>query len=160
MNAESHAKAEKLIAQGRVEGISPAERAWLESHLHACTLCAAVARNTEEALRALTAVDVPFPSGLAARTQFRVRLRAQELQESEPQRRALWIIAAVSWAMGVATAPYVWRAFEWLSKLTGMPKFLWESGVVLWWAIPALIATGILLLENAGRSSERAWLHR
>ncbi|HXM93508.1 MAG TPA: hypothetical protein VOA64_04520 [Candidatus Dormibacteraeota bacterium] len=160
MNADSHAKAVKLIAQERVEGISPADHASLESHLHACAFCAAVARDTEEALRALTAVDVPFPSGLAARTQFRVRLRAQELQESEPQRRTLWAIAAVSWAMGVATAPYVWRAFEWLGERTGIPKFLWESGVVLWWTIPALIATGILLLENAGRANERAWSDR
>jgi hypothetical protein len=91
---------------------------------------------------------VPFPRGLAARTQFRVQLRAQELREREPKRRLLWIMCAMSWALGIATAPYVWRAFEWTGERLSLPRLVWEMGFGLWWTIPALIAAAVVVMEN------------
>jgi hypothetical protein len=158
MSSELHALAKKLIAQERVEGIAPEERAWLETHLRECANCARLSQATDVALRSLRQNPIPLPPGLAARTQFRVRLRAQELQEREPQRRLVWIVCGMSWALGVATAPYVWRAFEWVGQRTGAPKFVWELGFGLWWTIPALVAAAVLLMEKAGRPGESDWL--
>ncbi len=160
MNNETHARAEQLIAQERVEGISQAEHDWLSAHLQECAHCAEVARQTEHALRSMRAAAFPLPSGLASRTQFRVRLRAQELREREPKRRALWLACAVSWAFGLVSAPYVWRLFEWFGERTGVPKLVWELGFGLWWTIPALFAAAVLLMENSRKGEHADWINQ
>jgi predicted anti-sigma-YlaC factor YlaD len=155
MNENLHARAEKLITRERIEGISQPEREWLAAHLHECQSCTQVAQQTNDALRVLRALPVPLPRGLAARTQFRVQLRAQEMREREPKRRVLWIMCAMSWALGIATAPYVWRAFEWVGDRVGLPRLIWEMGFGLWWAIPALVAAAVVVLENLRQVHER-----
>ncbi len=160
MNQQTHARAEKLIAQERVEGISRAEREWLTAHLQDCALCTELARQTEQALRSMRTAAISLPEGLAGRTQFRVRLRAQELREREPYNQLMWITCGVSWALGVATAPYVWRIFEWVGQHTGAPKILLQLSFGLWWAIPALIAGAVMLIENARQASTTGWLEQ
>jgi hypothetical protein len=158
MNLETHARAEELIAQERVEGLSQAERDWLGAHLEDCAPCAALARQTDQALRSMRTAAIPLPSGLASRTQFRVRLRAQELREREPKRRALWLACALSWAFGIASAPYVWRLFAWFGERSGVPKLVWEVGFGLWWTIPALFVVAVLLMEKVRQGDEPAWM--
>jgi hypothetical protein len=155
MNENLHARAEELIAQERIESISQSERDWLSTHLHECPACAQVAQQTNDALRTLRGMAFPIPRGLAARTQFRVQLRAQEMREREPKRRLLWIMCAMSWALGIATAPYVWRAFEWAGERIGLPRLVWEMGFGLWWTIPALVAAAVVVLENLRQAHER-----
>ena len=154
MNENLHTRAERLIAQERIEGITKSEGDWLAAHLHECAACAQVAQQTSDALRTLRGLPVPLPRGLAARTQFRVQLRAQVMREREPKRRLLWIMCAMSWALGIATAPYVWRAFEWAGERLGMPRLIWEMGFGLWWTIPALVAAAIVLLESVRLANE------
>ena len=160
MNQEMHAHAKQLIAQERVEGLSQAEHQWLSAHLQECVYCAELACQTERALRSLHQMSVTLPSELASRTQFRVRLRAQELREREPKRRAMWLACAVSWAFGIASAPYVWRLFQWFGERTGVPKLVWELGFGLWWTVPALFLVVVVLMENVGQGSESDWMRQ
>ena len=160
MNHARHARAEQLIAAERVEGISQAEREWLAAHLQECAPCTDLAGQTDQALRLMRAAAIPFPSGLASRTQFRVRLRAQELREREPKRRALWLTCAVSWIFGVASAPYVWSLFEWFGQHTGAPKLVWELAFGLWWTLPALFVVAVLLMERVRQGDEPAWMRQ
>lgn len=157
MNPETHARAEQLIAQERVEGISPADHDWLSAHLQECENCADHARHTEHALRSLRTMAIPLPSGLASRTQFRVQLRLQELREREPKRRALWVACIFSWAFGIASAPYIWRLFQWFGERTGVPKLVWELGFGLWWTIPALFFVIVVLMEKMRQGGESEW---
>jgi len=154
----SHVRAQQLIAKERVEDFSQAEHELLAAHLEDCESCAEFARQTDRALRSLRTAAIPVPTDLASRTQFRVRLRAMELREREPKRRALWFACAASWIFGIASAPYVWRLFAWFGQFTGMPKLVWEIGFGLWWTIPALFAAVVLLLENARQSEEPDWM--
>lgn len=158
MSENSHAHAEQLIARERVEGLSQSERASLIAHLQECSQCAEHARQTDQALRSMRAASISLPASLASRTQFRVRLRAMELREREPRRRMLWLACAASWIFGIASAPYVWRLFEWFGQLTGAPKLLLQIGFGLWWTIPAVFAVIVLILENARQSSESDWM--
>jgi hypothetical protein len=148
---DAHGRAKQLIDQHHVEGLAAKDREWLDSHLQNCAECSVVTQSTESALRALRTVSIPFPSGLASRTQFRVRLRAQQLQGQEPRSLAVWAIAGVSWALGIATAPYIWQLYGWVGEWLHVPKLVWELGFGLWWLIPALIAGGILLVESPRR---------
>lgn len=154
MTNDTHARAEGLIAKERVEGISAAEQEWLGGHLWECARCAEGARATEQALRSLRTLNVPFPRELASRTQFRVRLRAQELQGREPRWRLVWMMCGASWVAGAATAPYVWRGLEWIGHRLGVPDLVWQMGFGVWWALPAIVAAAILLMES-GRSVAR-----
>jgi hypothetical protein len=154
MSDKIHDRAEQLIAQERVEGISPADHDWLSAHLQDCAQCANHARHTEYALRGLRTMAIPMPTGLASRTQFRVQLRLQEIREREPKRRALWLACVVSWAFGIVSAPYVWRLFQWFGERTGVPKLVWEVGFGLWWTIPALFFVIVVFMEKMRQSSE------
>jgi hypothetical protein len=160
MNENIHSRAEKLVAQERVEGISQSERDWLAAHLRECQSCAQIAQQTSDVLRVLRGMPIPLPRGLAERTRFRVQLRAQELRAREPKRRLLWIMCAMSWGLGIATAPYVWQAFEWIGQHTGAPRLVLEFGFGLWWAIPALFAAAIVIIENLRQANEREWSAR
>lgn len=157
MSSEQHRRAQRLIAQERIEGaesIAAAERDWLMQHLRECEECSQAARSTERALASLRSLGVDVPPGLASRTQLRVRLRAEELREHAPARKYLWAISGVSWALGVATAPWVWQAFSWLGQHAGVPKLVWQLGFVLWWAVPAMFAAGAVIVEKTGLARE------
>jgi hypothetical protein len=155
MSMNLHERAEKLIAQERIEGISAADREWVSAHLHECAKCAQSAQQTDDALRALRGMNFTAPRGLAERTRFRVQLRAQELREREPKSRVLWIMCAVSWGLGIATAPYVWQGIEWIGTRTGAPRLLLQFGFGLWWAIPALFAAAMVVAESMRQANER-----
>ncbi len=149
---DPHTRARQMIDRERVEEvISSADRAWLANHLRDCDACARAAEQTDQALASLRSTGIDLPRNLASRTQLRVRLRANELQERSASQKLLWAVSGASWALGVATAPWVWRGFAWAGEHAGFPKPLWEIGFVLWWAIPALFATGAVL---AGRKGE------
>jgi hypothetical protein len=149
MSEDVHARAKRLIDQERVEGIlADAERVWLAEHLRGCNACVAGADQTERALASLRSASVEMPRGLARRAQMSVRLRADEMQERSAGRKLLWAVSGVSWALGVASAPWVWRGFAWAGEHLGVPKPVWEIGVVLWWAVPALFAAGAVLASR------------
>jgi len=153
MSEDVHARAKRLIDQERVEGIlADAERVWLAEHLRGCNACVAAADQTEHALASLRNASVEMPRGLARRAQMSVRLRADEMQERSAGRKLLWAVSGVSWALGVASAPWVWRGFAWAGEHVGMPKPVWEIGFVLWWAVPALFAAGAVLADR-----KRGW---
>jgi hypothetical protein len=157
---ESHARAEALIAKDRVEGISPVEQDWLADHLRECAQCNAKAEATQQALRSLLSSHITAPRGLAARTQFRVRLRAQEMQSvRQPRWRLVYMMCGASWVAGAATAPYIWRGLEWLGHRAGVPDLVWKMGFGVWWALPAIIAAAILFAESAGTQSSRVDLN-
>jgi hypothetical protein len=158
MSANLHERGLELIAKERVEGLSQSERDWLTAHLQDCEFCNEHARQTDRALRVMRTAAIAVPADLASRTQFRVRLRAQELREHEPKRQMLWLACGLSWVFGIASAPYVWRIFEWLGHVTGAPKLLLEIGFGLWWMIPALFALIVLLLESARHAGEPEWM--
>ena len=154
MNSElhSHQRAQKLIAQRHIEPISPDDVRFLNAHLAECESCAAEQLQLRESLSALRSMPLDVPRNLASRTQFRVRLRAEELREHSPVNQLIWAVAAMSWIFGLATAPLVWRGFAWLGSELHLPKLVWVTGVALWWAVPALVATGIILFAHRGHA--------
>ena len=158
MSTDLHARALQLIDKDRVEGLSSSERAWLDAHLHDCAACTEFAHLTNVSVRSLRAAPIALPSGLATRTQFRVSLRAQELREGAPKRRALWLACGLSWIFGVANAPYIWSLFQWLGHRTGTPKLVWEIGFGLWWTVPALFAAVVFLMESSRKGEPSDWV--
>ena len=148
MPVDPHARARELIAQQFVEGIADSDREWLEQHSAACPECAGMARATEQSIRQLRSVPIALPPDLAARAQLRVYLRAQEMQPEEHRGWTLWVAFALCWMTGVASAPLVWRGFEWFGHFAGIPGVVLKLAFGLWWGVPAAIAAGIWTLEK------------
>ena len=153
MSENLHQRAQQLFAQSLVEGISSTDQAWLEAHLRDCATCAREIASTRELLHALRSVPVSVPRDLAARTQMRVRLRAQESAQASGSSALLWVITGASWLLGVLSAPLVWRGFAWVGAQLNVPKPVLELGFVLWWAVPALIAVAAVLHQRAVNSA-------
>lgn len=149
MNENLHERAHRLLAESIVEGLRPADETWLREHLAACPGCEQEAAAMQNVLRALRTVPVSVPRDLAARTQLRVRLRAQQTSPAANGSFWLWAVTAASWLLGVFSAPLVWRGFAWLGANFGVPKLALEFGFVLWWAVPALVAVGAVLHQRA-----------
>jgi predicted anti-sigma-YlaC factor YlaD len=152
MKNDLHARAKEFIARLRVEGLSRDDEHWLNAHLAECESCAAENSHIAASLSALRGIHVDVPRNLASRTQLRVRLRAEELREHGPANRLIWAVAIMSWIFGLASAPFVWWGFEWLGSELHLPKIVWIAGVALWWIVPALVATGVVLLEQKSRA--------
>lgn len=152
MTENLHERGQQLFAKSLVEGLSSSEQAWLDAHLRGCAACAQQIASTQELLRAVRNVPVSAPRDLAARTQLRVRLRAQECAQASSGSALLWIITAASWLLGVLSAPLVWRGFTWLGAQLNLPKPVLELGFVLWWTVPALIAVAAVLHQRTSGS--------
>jgi hypothetical protein len=158
MSENIHMRAQGLLAESLVEGISATEQSWLEQHLQGCEDCARQAETTRGLLRALRGVAVAVPGDLAARTQLRVRLRAQESVAGSRSSLVLWLLTGMSWLLGIFSAPLIWRGFGWLGAEFGLPKLVLEFGFVLWWAVPALLAVGVVLHQRGMASPGRTQL--
>lgn len=153
MSSDAHVRANELLGRRRVEALTKQDEQWVTAHLAECAACSAEDARMSEAIAALRGMPIAMPRNLASRTQLRVHLRAEELREHGPANRLVWAVAVVSWIFGLATAPFVWRGFEWLGGELHLPKLVWATGVVLWWAVPALVATGIVLFGHKGRTA-------
>jgi anti-sigma factor RsiW len=149
MSENLHQRAQRLIAQSLIEGLDRADQSWLDAHLGECSDCSREAVRTQELAHAFRSLPVAVPRDLAARTQLRVRLRAQESAQASPSNTFLWVITAASWALGILSAPFVWRVFAWVGAELSLPKLVLEVGFVLWWTVPALIAVAVVLYQRA-----------
>lgn len=148
MSTETHKRAQQLLAQSLVEGLSAGDQAWLDAHLRECAGCSQEAARMQELVGSFRNVTVAVPRDLAGRTQMRVRLRAQEAAQTSNSGALLWIITAASWVLGVVSAPLVWRVFAWAGAQMDLPKLVLQLGFVLWWTVPGLIALTVVLYQR------------
>jgi hypothetical protein len=152
MTEDIHERAIQLIDKRQVEGLTAEERDWLEAHLESCALCRNQALETERALQALRSAVPRFDVTLVLRTQMRARMRAHELIENAARMRALWISCALSWVLGVVSAPLLWRGFEWVGHRLAISRAVWMTGFVVSWVAPAVVTAAVIAWRQAGRA--------
>jgi hypothetical protein len=151
MKEDPHERARRLIERQAIEGLLSEDRAWLESHLGGCEDCERWANRTGMAVRALINVRVVLPSGLAAATSLRVRREAEVLHQRRLRNAGLVAGCALSWVLGVASAPLVWKVCAWLGARLDLPRVVWMLGFAVWWLLPAS-AVALLLFWQKQRS--------
>ncbi len=144
MTEDMHEKAMALVIASRVEGVSPAEREGLEAHLRDCPRCAQRAAGFESLLASLRSIPVTVDPAVVTATHLRIWERARELQEERSRMRALWVSCALSWILGAASAPLLWRGFAWAGRHLALPDVVWQGAFVLWWLVPAAVVGGVL----------------
>jgi hypothetical protein len=152
MTEDIHERALHLIDKTQVEGLTAEENGELEAHLESCAGCRQRARQTEFALRALRSAVPRFDVTLALRTQMRARIRGREMLENAARMRALWVSCALSWALGVVSAPLLWRGFAWMGQRWSLSRPVWITGFALSWVAPAVVAAAVIAWRHAGRA--------
>ncbi|HEY3131346.1 MAG TPA: hypothetical protein VGL91_17965 [Acidobacteriota bacterium] len=153
MSESLHERAERLITAQRVEGISTDQLKWLNLHLDTCSRCGQYAQSIENALRSLRSLSVRVDPALVKAARMAVHLRARELQERPVRMLSLWILCALSWILGIVTAPPLWHVFEWIGRRAKMPDLMWQMGFVLWLILPALIVAAVLMFQKPHASN-------
>jgi hypothetical protein len=149
-----HEKARQLIAAARVEGISPADRDWLDAHLQSCLSCSESAMATEQAIRSMRQFAVQVDPALIARTKRAVHLRSREIQGFHAQLVPLWTSCAISWVLGGVTLPWVWRGIEWVGHYLNLPSPIEVFLLVLWWALPTLGVAALMTTRGAKATND------
>jgi anti-sigma factor RsiW len=156
MKDESHERAQKLLVAARVESLRAAEQAWLDSHLAACGDCRTYAESLERTLAALHSFHAPVNPALVDATRRRVQLRALELRRQEAGLRTLWVSCALSWLLGVASAPLLWWAFQWAGQRLDIPRVVWITAFGFWWLTPAVAVGAALAWQGTSTWQENA----
>jgi hypothetical protein len=154
MTQELHQRARGLIAAARVEGISAADRQWLDGHLQSCESCSECASATEQAIRSLQLASVQIDPALVARTQRAVHLRSNEIRAFHTQLVPLWMSCAISWVLGGITLPLVWRGIEWVGQYVDLPSPVGILLLVAWWALPTLGVAAFISAKGAKATDE------
>lgn len=147
----AHQRARRLIDRERIEGLEPEERQWLMNHLRSCSDCSSISASTEATLEALKSISVPLPPGLAASTSLGVREEALKLKQRRARNLVLIAGCTVSWMAGIASAPLVWKACEWLGATLSLPRIVWQLGFFSWWLVPA-VSAGLVILWVTSRT--------
>ncbi len=155
--AREHERANTLLMQQRVEGVSHEDGLWLESHLAGCDDCAAQALDLSEVLQQARteALSVTASPALVRSTQLKVRARARELNRRRERMMPVWMFAAMALGWTVISTPLLWEGFSWLGNQFHTPAMLWQSGFIFSWITPtALIAAAALTRRerNASRT--------
>jgi predicted anti-sigma-YlaC factor YlaD len=144
---DPHQEARELIAMGP-QGIADAQQTLLQTHLDACASCRDYAQAAEQLVRSLRSVSIAADVGLVQKTQMRVRLHAQRLQQSQERQ---WLICMACIVVGLSaaiTTPLLWRGFEWLGEWAQVSSPVWQVGFMVFWISPALAASLIFLARG------------
>lgn len=154
MSEDMHSKARSLVNASRVEGISAADHAWLDSHLETCAECGAYAASVAGTVTVLRSFQVSISPSVLEATRRRVRARAIQLQEQRSRLRGLWIACIFSWLLGACSAPLLWMGFRWLGERMNLPEPLWIAALGVYWIVPAALGAAVLAKKWSHSSEE------
>jgi hypothetical protein len=156
----AHDRFERLWLEARIDEISENDRTWMEQHRAGCEACSHRAQLTTEsvddAICGLRSLSVQVDPNLISATRLRVRLHVRELHAKRERMWGLWLLCGFSWVLGVASAPFVWRVFEWIGHEADLPSLIWQAGFVLWWLIPAGVAGAVLAWQRSRMARQDA----
>ena len=153
MTRDLHDEARELIALG--DSLSPAQQAWLRSHLGECDSCRNYSEAARETARALRSLPLAADSRLVRATQMRVRFHADRLRQA---RQRMWLVGTACLAVGLSatlTAPLLWRLFAWLGAWVGVSTVVWQASFIFFFFAPALVVSVLLLARGTHWTDDR-----
>lgn len=155
MTQDVHQRARELAMDARMDGISTADRQWLETHVNDCGDCARFSDSLNQAIGAVHMPLVTADAKLVRATQVRVRNRALQLKANAATMRPLWIAAVLVCAWATVTTPLLWAAFAWLGTALSLSNAEWRTGFLFAWIAPTLAASLLLLGTDSNRARWR-----
>ncbi len=154
MTTDLHERAKHLVTASSVAEIPGDEQEWLNAHLADCPNCSTYAAEVQRSVVLLRSISIPLRPSLVAATRRRVQLRALELRRQEAGLRTLWVSCALSWLLGVASAPLLWWAFQWVGERLDVPRVIWITAFGFWWLTPAVAVGAALAWQGTSTGQE------
>ncbi|HEX3877305.1 MAG TPA: hypothetical protein VHW24_09980 [Bryobacteraceae bacterium] len=148
MQSNPHAKAQELIDRAPVEGISPQEQTWLDTHLTACAECSEYAATAERTIAALGKFAFELDHDAAFRVQANVRRRVVEIRPAAWEARNFWLVNGAAILLTAGGSMAVWEAGEWASRAWSLPAWAWQTAFVMGWAVPSMMLCILLLFRG------------
>ncbi len=139
MPLENHEKARLLLHRSLVEGISPEDRHWLDTHVEQCAECSRYADLSARAVRALDWFALELDPAAALRVESVVRSRAKGMRAAEAQAKSLWIGTAVAIFLTFTGSAVTWGPLAWLASQWNLPSRVWQTVFVVFWLLPSLL---------------------
>jgi hypothetical protein len=146
MPIEVHARARSLIDACFVTGISLDENHWLDAHIGECPECSDYLDLSKSAVRGLGEFSFEMIPGINSRIQFAITKRAAELEAERLLRlKSLmgFVTALLLTTLGSLAA---WESTSWISAYMDVTQVSLQVGVVVFWLLPSLGASLILLV--------------
>ena len=160
MTDDVHQRAGRLMGERLGEGLKQADQEWLDEHLESCAECRERLDATQRAIQSLRSAIPEMRPTLVSATQLRVRQRALELREERVRLRALWISCALSWVLGVISAPLLWEGLKWAGQRFALPEAVRLLAFAFLWTVPAALAGAALVWRRAQAASENGYTSR
>ena len=147
MLPDLHKRAQGLVDQSPVEGISPADQRWLDSHLAGCRACAEYAESSLRAIEALSGFAFEVDSDAAMRVEQTVRARAAEMAAS-PAGRLRALAFPIAAGLTVIGSAAMWQVASVVAARLNVPADAWHAALVACWIVPSAIVDGVLWLRG------------
>lgn len=148
MPLENHERARFLLHRSLVEGISPEDRQWLDTHVGQCAECGRYADLSARAVRALDWFALELDPAAALRVENAVRSRAEAMRSAEAHAKSLWIGTAVAIFLTFAGSAVAWRPLAWLAGQWNLPSRVCQIVFVAFWLLPSLLLALLPLLRR------------
>lgn len=159
MENELHERARGLVERSAIEGVTPDEQRWLDSHLSQCRECERFAELSERAVRALGGFSFEVDAGASLRVEETVRARAEQMAASPAGRLRAWAFP-IALGLTVAGSVAMWQVAGLLAAHWNLPPEVWHAGFVACWVLPSAVVDGLLLARGRmdGRESDEGGL--
>jgi hypothetical protein len=145
MSSEPHARARHLLDLAMMEGISPDDQHWLNSHTEECAECSRYSELSRRAIRALDSFAFELDPEAAFRVENAIRSRANRLASNEFDSRRFIIGAVAALLLTIAGSIAMWQPAAWLAGRWNLPSPAWQIGFAMFWLLPSILI-GILPL--------------
>lgn len=150
-----HEKARAIADRGDIADISAAEQIWLEDHLQECSECRRYVETTLRVIRELGMFSFPMDSDLVARTQDALTRRAQQLESEHSRHRVFLRAFALACLFTGLGSVLAWQVSAWIAQQSQLAAWKWEAGLALFWILPSLAITMLLVLGLARADARR-----
>jgi hypothetical protein len=155
MPTDLHSRARFLIDQSLVGEISQTDDRWLRDHLAECAECERFRNLSHSILRSLGDLSFGITPGATERIQRRIANRAAELGGDRSLRFRAFaggVAALVLTGLGSLAA---WKAASWVSGYANIAGSSLHLGVLIFWLLPSLGASLILLVMPIHRDEAK-----
>lgn len=146
MSADVHSRARLLIDQSLVGEISQADERWLRDHLAECAECEGFQNLSHSVLRSLGDFSFGVTAGATDRIQRAIADRAIQLTHDCSLRVRAFRAGIAALVLTVFGSSAVWNTASWASRYLSVSGSSLHLGVLIFWLLPSLGASLMLLL--------------
>jgi hypothetical protein len=148
MPLENHEKARFLLDRSLVEGISPADRHWLDAHVGQCAECGRYSDLSARTVGALDWFAIELDPAAALRVENVIRSRAEGMRSAEAHAKKLWIGTAVAIFLTFTGSAVTWHASAGLASQWNLSSRVWQIVFATFWLLPSLLLALLPLFQR------------